>query len=152
VTRFTTTVPEEAVESIVDIGRGHPLALELLCGKLVVQGSASILALRTEWQSIRDNAPNDAFARSLCDYVFDRQFTEYIGAAGANLLEVIAWAHTGVEENALRRAASLPDEVFNPALSKLFEASCIRREIQAGISVLTMHSITQTYFRQAAAV
>jgi len=50
----------------------------------------------------------------------------------------------------LRRATRLSDDVFDAALSKLFEASCIRREIQGGISVLTMHSITQAYFSQAA--
>ena len=152
VKRFTTLVSEQAVETIVEIGRGHPLALELLCGKLVAQGPASILALSTEWQSISDHTPNDAFARELCDYVFDQQFREYIGGTGADLLGVIASADTGVEEDALRRATRLSDDVFDAALSKLFEASCIRREIQGGISVLTMHSITQAYFSQAAAV
>ena len=144
--------PEDAVEAIVDAGRGHPLALELLSGKLVAQGPASILALRTAWQSNSDGTLDDGFATALCDYVFDQQFSGYIGSTGIDLLEVIALEDTGVEEDALRRAAGLPDDVFEATLSKLFEAGCIRREIQGGISVLTMHSITQAYFRQAAEV
>jgi hypothetical protein len=152
VRRFTNTIPERAVEAIVDVGHGHPLALELLSGKLVVQGPASILALHTEWQSNSDSTPNDGFAKALCDYVFDQQFRGYIGGTGADLLEVIALEDTGVEEDALRRAAGLADDIFDGTLSKLFEAGCIRREIQGGISILTMHSITQAHFRPAAQI
>jgi hypothetical protein len=133
------------------VAEGHPLALELLTAKLVTQGKRSILKLCKKWRSNTVDTLNDEFLSILCDYVFDHPFLEHIGPAGAELLSVIAFEDAGVDEEAARHASDLSNDDFNATLSKLFKAGCIRRELDGELSVLTMHPITQAYFRAVSA-
>lgn len=142
-------VDDDAIKAVVEVGQGHPLALELLTGKLVTRGSGAILTLREEWRKRRVDTSRDEFLSALCNYVFDDRFQEQIGEIGVEILSVMAKEAAGIDEDAAREASGLSDEQFNETLTKLFEAGCIRREIQKSRTVLAMHSITQTYFRSA---
>ena len=137
----------EAIDAVVEVGRGHPLMLELLAGKLGTQGTGSILKLLEKWRSNPVDALNDEYLSALCEHVFDDSFLEHIGLAGANLLSVMALEDAGVEERAARIASKMSDEGFNSTLSRLFQANCIRRELYEELSVLTLHPLTQAYFR-----
>jgi hypothetical protein len=150
VKRSTTLIPDNAMDAILDVARGHPLALELLSGKLVAQGPGSIVALRADWERKGEVVLDDTFETALCDYVFDHQFVDSIGSTGIDLLEVIAFEDHGIDEDTLRGAAALPDQDFDAALAKLMAAGCVRREIRGQQSMFTMHSITQAHFRKAA--
>ena len=145
-----STTPEEAIDAIVEVARGHPLALEILAGKLVTQGAGSISKLREDWASNPLDALNDEYVSALCKYVFDKRFLHSVGEIGVALLSVIALESAGVDEEAARLASGMTDEAFDVTLSKLFQANCIRRELHEELSLLTMHPLTQAYFRSLA--
>ncbi len=137
----------DAIDAIIEVGRGHPLALELLVGKLVTQGEGSVLELRKKWRSNAADALNDVYLSALCDYVFDHRFLEHIGSGGEDLLSVIALEDAGVDEEAARSASNMSEEEFESTLSKLFQSNCIHRVPFEDLIVLTMHPLTQAYFR-----
>jgi len=137
----------ETIEAIVEVAQGHPLALELLTGKLLTQGSGSIRELSQKWQGTSTEKLSDEFLSALCNYVFDDHFLEIIGAAGAELLSVIALTDRGIKEENIREASGVSWNDFDATLSKLFEAGCIHTELRDDVRVLTMHPFTQAYFR-----
>ena len=141
------SVDDQAIDAVVEVGQGHPLALELLTGKLVIQGTGAIRQLREEWRNRSVDTLGDEFLSALCSYVFDDRFQEQIGGTGVEILSVIALEAAGIDEDAAREASGLSDQEFDATLSKLFEAGCIRRELHEDLSVLAMHPITQAYFR-----
>lgn len=136
-----------AIDAIVEVGKGHPLALEFLTGKLITQGLRSILELHEKWRRSADDQLNDEFLSALCDHVFDNRFREYVGPMGVDLLSEIAQNEIGVDEDMARLESGLSNDDFDIVLSKLFELSCIHRELFVDLSVLAMHPITQAYFR-----
>ncbi|HWX85796.1 MAG TPA: NB-ARC domain-containing protein [Xanthobacteraceae bacterium] len=136
-----------AIDAILEIGHGHPLALELLAGKLITQGQGAVLKLRQDWAGRAPEKLNDEFLSVLCENIFDDAFFRHIGEMGANLLYAMAITDDGIAEDSARKASGLPDQQFRAALDKLFEASCIHRELRGDFSLLAMHPITQTYFR-----
>lgn len=141
-----STAPSKAIDAIVEIAQGHPLALELLVGKLITQGPGAIIKLEKEWKENCTNALSDKYINALCSYVFDEKFLEHIGEFGADLLYLIAVEDEGVDEEALSFASGMDEETFNATISKLYQANCIRREFYGDLSVLTMHSLTRSYF------
>jgi hypothetical protein len=137
----------EAVDAIVEVARGHPLALQLLTSKLVTQGRGPIGELRRKWESNSADSLNDEFLSALCNYAFDDRFREHIGGVGAELLGLIADEDFGVTEDELRDASGLEHDEFDSILTKVFGAGCIYRQSHADRTVLMMHPITQAHFR-----
>jgi hypothetical protein len=139
-----------AINQIREIAAGHPLALELLSGKLITQGIGAITSLHAEWTRENRSALSDEYTSALLRYVFDKRFLEFVGPAGRALLVIIARQGAGIEEEAIQFAAfhrlRLSNETFENVLRKLFNANCIRKQIGAMSNVLTMHSLTRGFF------
>jgi hypothetical protein len=129
---------------------GHPLALELLTGKLNTQGPQSILTLFQ--QRNRLSAPlDDDYIHALLDFVFDQHFQTYIGPDGAALLAHISRRSPYTKESHLRKAAARQrrwsDRMFAETLGRLLETNCITRVPKERSTWLTMHPLTRTFIR-----
>ena len=138
----------DAVASIVEIAVGHPLALELLSGKMLTFGTESIMALRNKWKKDDAGSLSDDAMETLCSFIFDDRFHTHLGTAGVDLLRLIANKPRGAEEISSRRAFLLMYDDFEGHLNKLFETGCIFRRNIEGRPVLLMHPLTRAYFRQ----
>jgi hypothetical protein len=136
-----------AIDAILDVARGHPLALELLTSKLMTQGRGPIMELRGKWRNDFAGSVNDEFLATLCDYAFDTRFKAHIGDDGCELLSVIADEDFGVSELELFAASELSREDFDSLLTRVFRAGCIYRQPHGERIVLMMHPLTQAHFR-----
>jgi hypothetical protein len=120
----------------------------LLSGKLISQGSGSVLDLCQKWRTNASTALDDEYLSALCHYVFDERFRKYLGPQALALLSVIAsYESFGVDEESVRSAAGFSEVAFGDLLDKLLQVKCIDRGLVGGMSVLKMHPITQAYFR-----
>jgi len=140
-----------AIDQIVDISGGHPLALELLAGMLNTQGPQSILTLFQQ-RNRRPSAPlDDDYINALLDFVFDQHFQTYIGPDGAALLAIISRRSPYTEESHLRNAAARQrgwsDRMFAETLGRLLETNCVTRLHRETSTWLAMHPLTRTFIR-----
>jgi len=147
-TQLSGEASAAAIAAIVDIASGHPLALELLSGKLITFGIKSITALRKRWKSDGVGSLSDAAMRALYSFVFDERFHAYLGTPGLDLLRLIAKRPRRAGEVSLQRAFVQIYTDFAGYLQKLFETGCVYRKIVEGRTVLLMHPLTRAYLRE----